>query len=74
MTEQQFIADIVNTNKTDYLTAIRVLLKQNDLKDNVFDIITLLFSYNLPETNQLNIISRFINDETFDISSYEDNY
>jgi hypothetical protein len=72
MTEQQFIADIVNTNQTDYLSAIRVLLTQNNLKDNYFDILTLLYNiYNLPDSNIINIASRFINDETFDISSYE---
>ena len=71
MTEQTFINDIINTNQTDYLSAIRVLLTQNNLKDNYFDIITLLLSYNLPDSNILNITSRFINDETFDISSYE---
>jgi hypothetical protein len=71
MTEQTFINDIINTNQTDYLSAIRVLLTQNNLKDNYFDIITLLLSYNLPDSNILNITSRFINNETFDISSYE---
>jgi hypothetical protein len=71
MTEQTFITDIINTNKTDYLSAIRVLLTRNYLKDDFLGIVTLLESYNLPETNQLNIISRFVNNETFDISSYE---
>jgi hypothetical protein len=72
MSEQQFITDIINTNQTDYLSAIRVLLTQNNLKDNYFDILTLLYNiYNLPDSNIINIASRFINDETFDISSYE---
>jgi hypothetical protein len=71
MTEQTFITDIINTNKTDYLSAIRVLLTRNYLKDDFLGIVTLLELYNLPETNQLNIISRFVNNETFDISSYE---
>ena len=72
MTEQTFINDIINTNQTDYLSAIRVLLVQHNLKDNYFDILTLLHDvYNLPKSNIVNIASRFINDETFDISSYE---
>jgi hypothetical protein len=71
MTEQTFIDDIINTNQTDYLSAIRVLLTQNNLKDSYFDIVTLLLSYSLPDSNITNIASRFINDETFDISSYE---
>jgi len=74
MTEQQFITDVVNTNKTDYLSAIRVLLQQNCLKDDLLGIVTLLKSYNLPEIYQLNIIRRFVNNDTFDISTYEDNY
>jgi hypothetical protein len=69
--EQTFINDIISTGKTDYLSAIRVLLIKNGLKDNFFDIITLLLSYNLPDENILNITTRFINDETFDISTYE---
>jgi hypothetical protein len=72
MSEQQFITDIINTNQTDYLSAIRVLLTQNNLKDDYFEILTLLHNiYNLPDSNVLNIASRFINNETFDISSYE---
>lgn len=72
MTEQTFINDIINTNQTDYLSAIRVLLVQHNPKDNYFDILTLLHDvYNLPKSNIVNIASRFINDETFDISSYE---
>jgi len=74
MSEQQFIKDIINTNEADYLSAIRVLLKQNGLKDIFCDIVTLLLSYNLPDSNILNITSRFINNETFDISSYEEEY
>ena len=71
MSEQTFINDIISTKETDYLTAIRVLLKQNNLKDNFYDIVHLLLSYNLPDSNILNITSRFINDESFDISTYE---
>jgi hypothetical protein len=71
MTEQTFINDIINTNKTDYLSAIRVLLTQNNLKDNYFDIVTLLLSYSLPDSNIINIASRFINNDTFNISTYE---
>ena len=72
MTEQTFINDIINTSQTDYLSAIRVLLVQHNLKDNYFDILTLLHDvYNLPKSNIVNIASRFISDETFDISSYE---
>ena len=69
--EQKFINDIISTGRTDYLSAIRALLIKNDLKDNFFDVVTLLLSYNLPDNNILNITTRFINDETFDISSYE---
>jgi hypothetical protein len=71
MTEQTFINDIINTNQTDYLSAIRVLLTQNNLKDNYFDIVTLLLSYSLPDSNIINIASRFINNDTFNISTYE---
>jgi hypothetical protein len=71
MTEQTFIDDIINTNQTDYLSAIRVLLTQNNLKDNYFDIVTLLLSYSLPDSNIINIASRFINNDTFNISTYE---
>lgn len=72
VTEQTFITDIINTNESDYLSAIRVLLEQNNLKDNFFDILTLLHDiYNLPDSNILNITNRFINNETFDISTYE---
>jgi hypothetical protein len=71
MTEQTFINDIINTNQTDYLSAIRVLLTQNNLKDNYFDIVTLLLSYSLPDSNIINITSRFINNNTFNISTYE---
>lgn len=74
MSEQQFITDIINTNQTDYLSAIRVLLTQNYLKDDFLSIVTLLLSYNLPDSNIMNITSRFINNETFDISSYEEEY
>ena len=71
MSEQTFINDLINTNETDYLTAIRVLLKQNKLKDSFFDIVELLLSYNLPDSNILNITTRFMNEESFDISTYE---
>lgn len=69
--EQKFINDVISTGKTDYLSAIRVLLIKNDLRDNFLDINRLLLSYNLPDENILNITSRFINNETFDISTYE---
>jgi hypothetical protein len=72
MTDQQtFMNDIIATEKTDYLSAIRALLIKNELQDNFFDLITLLLSYNLPDKNILNITAHFINDETFDISTYE---
>ena len=71
MSEQTFINDLINTKETDYLTAIRVLLKQNNLKDSFFDIVELLLSYNLPDSNILNITTRFMNEESFDISTYE---
>jgi hypothetical protein len=71
MSEQTFINDLINTKETDYLTAIRILLKQNNLKDSFFDIVELLLSYNLPDSNILNITTRFMNEESFDISTYE---
>ncbi len=71
MTQQQFIADIVNTNKTDYRSAIQVLLRQNNLSNNFLDVIQLLISYNLPDSNILNITNRLIENETFDISTFE---
>jgi hypothetical protein len=71
MTTQKFIDDIISTNTTDFLSAIRVLLQQNNLDNNIFDIITLLDTYKLPEQNILNIAATYLNDETFDISTYE---
>lgn len=71
MTTQKFIDDIISTNTTDFLSAIRVLLQQNNLDNNIFDIITLLDTYKLPEQNILNIATTYLNDETFDISTYE---
>jgi hypothetical protein len=71
MATQKFIHDIISTNTTDFLSAIRVLLQQNNLDDNIFDIITLLDTYKLLEQNILNITATYLNDETFDISTYE---
>jgi hypothetical protein len=72
MTEQTFINDIINTNQTDYLSAIRLLLSQNNFNDNLFDLLTLLHDiYNLPKSNIDIIITRYLNNESFDISSYE---
>ena len=71
MATQKFIDDIISTNTTDFLSAIRVLLQQNNLDNNIFDIITLLDTYKLPEQNILNIAATYLNDETFDISTYE---
>jgi hypothetical protein len=72
MTEQTFINDIINTNQTDYLSAIRLLLSQNNFNDNLFDLLTLLHDiYNLPQSNINIIITRYLNNESFDISSYE---
>ena len=72
MTAQNFLNDIINTNQTDYLSAIRVLLTRNNLDDNFFDLLTLLHDiYNLPQPNIDNIFTHYINDETFDISTYE---
>jgi hypothetical protein len=71
MATQKFIDDIISTNTTDFLSAIRVLLQQNNLDDNIFDIITLLDTYKLLEQNILNITATYLNDETFDISTYE---
>lgn len=72
MTAETLIKDIINTNQTDYLSAIKVLLKQKNLEDNIFDLLTLLEDYNLPEFNKQNIINRYLIDDTFDISSYEE--
>jgi hypothetical protein len=72
MTAETLIKDIINTNQTDYLSAIKVLLKQKNLEDNIFDLLTLLEDYNLPEFNKQTIINRYLIDDTFDISSYEE--
>lgn len=72
MSTQNFLSDIINTNQTDYLSAIRVLLTRNNLNDDIFDTLTLLHDiYNLPQHNIDNIITRYLDNDTFDISSYE---
>lgn len=69
---EKFIKDIISTNQKDYLSAIKVLLNKNNLEDNIFDLITLLDIYGLPDLNTENIISRYLCNKTFDISSYEE--
>jgi hypothetical protein len=68
MTAQNFYNDIINTNKTDYLSAIRFLLEQTFLDDDISDLTTLLRDfYNLPQKNIDNITHHYLNNETFEI-------
>ena len=69
--EQTFINDIINTNEITFLPALKKLLKLNNLDDNIFDVFTLLDSYKLPDTNIHNIAVHYLNEDNFDISSYE---
>lgn len=71
MTTQKFIDDIIKTEQSDYISAIKVLLNNHKLEDNLFNLITLLDTYSLPDISFENIISRYLCNETFDISSYE---
>lgn len=68
---QQFITDIVNTQQSGYISAIKVLLKQKGLDDNVFDLLTLLNIYKLSDQNVQNILNHYLDDNDFDISTFE---
>lgn len=68
MSEQTFVNDIINTNKTDYLSAIRVLLKQKNMKDNYFNIVMLLLEYDLPDDSIINITKQIVDNERSVIS------
>lgn len=68
---QTFINDLINTNQPTFLTALKVLLVQNELEDNIFDVITLLDTYNIPESNINNLVDSYLLDNDFDISSYD---
>lgn len=68
---QTFINDLINTNQSTFLTALKVLLVQNELEDNIFDVITLLDKYNIPESNINNLVDSYLLDNDFDISSYD---
>ena len=71
MSAEQFRTDLLNTKEADFLSALRALLTKNYLQDNLFELYTLMFSYNLPDTNIDNIVYRYLAEETFDISTYD---
>lgn len=71
MSTETFRTDLLNTKEADFLSAIRALLIKNYLQDNLFELYTLMFSYNLSDTNIDNIVRRYLEEETFDISTYD---
>lgn len=71
MSTETFRTDLLNTKETDFLSALRALLTKNYLQDNLFELYTLMFSYNLSDINIDNIVRRYLEEETFDISTYD---